>query len=57
MQGSYIARAEVRGLTRRQACELADRWARLLGREVQVRRPWWRCWPLGPVVARAAAPS
>lgn len=57
MQGSYIARAEVRGLTRRQACELADRWAHLLGREVQVRRPWWRCWPLGPVVARAAAPS
>lgn len=57
MKGSYIARAEVRGLSIREACELADQWARLLGREVQVRRPWWRCWPLGPVVTRAAASS
>jgi hypothetical protein len=57
VQGKYIVRAEQHGLTIQQACELADQWARLLGREVQVRLPWWRCWPLGPVVVRAAAPS
>ena len=52
MHGGYEVRASRRVARLRDAGELAEQWAGQLGQPVEVRRPWWRCWPGSPVVGR-----